>query len=193
MEALKKFFNNQVPVPALAWILIRSKFTEVDFKANEYLIKEGQIARFNFFIVKGIIRTFYIKNGKEITVDFGLENSFITSYSSFFTDTPSRCFLAALEPVKCYKISKKSLFGLYDEHKLGERIGRTVAEKKFLQKEFRESALLLDSPKERFDWLQENQKDWVQRIPQQYLASYIGITPETYSRYRNPALNQKIS
>jgi len=186
MEALRKFFNEQTPVPPEAWEVIRHKFSEVDFEANEHIVEEGQIARYNFFIAKGIVRTFYLNKGKDISVEFEQEYSFTTAYSSFYTQTPSRCFVSALEPTKCYKISRADLFGLYDNHKLGERLGRTIVQKKFLHKEFREATLLLDS------WLQENQKEWIQRIPQQYLASYIGVSPETYSRYRNSTLNQKI-
>jgi len=184
MEDLKQFFNSQTPVPPEAWEVIKSKFTELHFNAHEYIIKEGQIAQYKFFIAQGITRTFYIKNGKEITVDFSFENSTTGSYSSFITGEPSRYFVVAIEQVKCYRISKESLYELFDNHKLGERLGRIIAEKKFLKKELREATLLLDSPKERFIWLQENCKSWIQRIPQQYLASYIGISPETYSRYK---------
>jgi len=190
METLKQFFDKQTPVPPEAWELIRSKFTELDFKADEYIIREGQRTPYQLFIAQGITRTFYIKDGKEITVDFSFENSFTTSYSSFFTGNASRSYMTALEQVNCYKISKESLYELYDNHKLGERLGRIIVEKKFLIKEDREAALLLDSPKERFIWLQENHRDWIQRIPQHYLASYLGISPETYSRYKSAAFNQ---
>ena len=187
MEALKRFFNEQTPVRPEAWELIRSKFTELDIKAGENIIEEGERTPYQLFIAKGITRTFYYKDGKEITVDFSFENTFTTSYSSWYTGQPSRSFMSALEDVNCYKISKESLEGLYDQHKLGERLGRIITEKKFLKKELREATLLLDSPKERFMWLQEHHADWIQRIPQQYLASYIGISPETYSRYKAAA------
>ncbi|MBL4734529.1 MAG: Crp/Fnr family transcriptional regulator [Flavobacteriales bacterium] len=190
MESLKQFFDQQTPVPPEAWELIRSKFTEWDYEANENIVKEGQIVNYQIFIAQGITRTFYLKDGKEITVEFSFENSFASAYPSFFTGNVSRCYMAALEPVKAYKISKESLYELYDNHKLGERLGRIIVEKKFLIKEDREATLLLDSPKERFMWLQEYHKDWIQRIPQQYLASYIGISPETYSRYKASALHQ---
>ena len=190
MESLKQFFDKQTPVPPEAWELIRSKFTEQDFKAGEYIIREGQRTPFQIFISKGITRSFYLKDGKEITVDFSFENTFTTCYASWYTGDPSRSFMSALEQVKCYRISKESLYELYNNHKLGERLGRIITEKKFLKKELREATLLLDSPKERFMWLQENHKDWIQRVPQHYLASYIGISPETYSRYKSSAINQ---
>ncbi len=190
METLKQFFNNQSAVSPEAWEVIRAKFTEFNFKKNEYLIREGQHAAYKFFIAKGITRTFYIKEGKEITVDFNFENTFVDSYASFLTGNPSRCYIQALEQTKCYKIKKENLNQLYSDYKLGERLGRIIVEKRLLDKELREATLLLDSPKERFLWLQENHKDWLQRIPQQHLASYIGISPETYSRYKKAYLNQ---
>jgi len=190
MESLKKFFDQQTPVPPEAWELIKSKFTELDYKPGECIIREGQKTPFQLFIAQGITRTFYFKDGKEITVDFSFENSFTTCYASWYTGEPSRSFMSALEEVNCYRISKESLYELYDNHKLGERLGRIITEKKFLKKELREATLLLDSPKERFFWLQEHHRDWIQRVPQQYLASYIGISPETYSRYKSTAVTQ---
>ena len=193
MEALKNFLNAQTPVHPEAWEHIKSKFTELEFKEGASIFEAGDRTPYKLFIAQGITRSFYLKDGKEITVDFHFKNSFATSYTSWYTGEPSRSYMSALEHVVCYRISHESMNGLYDDHKLGERLGRIITEKNFQQKIFREATLLLDSPKERFIWLQEHHSDWIQRIPQQYLASYIGISPETFSRYKADTLRQQVA
>jgi CRP-like cAMP-binding protein len=100
------------------------------------------------------------------------------------TQSPSRQYIEAIEETTLYAIHYAALQEMYATSKNGERLGRLSAEGLFIEKEIHEASLMLDSPDERFNSLLKYKRDWIQRIPQKYLASYLNLTPETFSRLK---------
>jgi CRP-like cAMP-binding protein len=183
-QELKKLFENLHPLSAEEWNEINSYFKEVKFDKGVIITKEGQVENYLYFTVKGGTRAFYLKEGEEHCIDFRFENEFTGSYISFLQQQPSRLYVQTLEPTTLYAISHSSLQKLYDEYKIGEKLGRLSAEKLLIKYQVRQATLLLDTATERFHNLSNNKKNWIQRVPQKYLASYLNITPEYYSRLK---------
>ena len=155
-----------------------------EVKKGEFITREGQTERYVNFIIEGGTRTFYIKDGQEYTVDFKFENQLTGSFSSLFTQTPSKQYVQAIEDTKIYKVSLDALKQIYKISKNIKKFGQQHAEMLFIEKEMHEASLMLDNTNERYLFLTETRKEWVRRVPQYYLASYLNITPETFSRLK---------
>lgn len=138
-----------------------------------------------YYILKGGVRLYYdlAEKDKEVSMYFRFENTFISCYTSFLTQTPSRQIIRAIEDSQLVRISYDSAQVLM-KYRVGEKIFRQNAEELFIIKERREESLLLESPDERYLNLVKTNPDWFQRIPQHQIASYLGMSPETLSRIK---------
>ncbi len=166
------------------WVDFSSKWKPIAVPKNEFIIKKGTVEKYLYFVVDGVLRAFHIKDGEEICVGFSYTNDFSGGYDSFITGGPTRFYIQALNPVNLLRISRDDLDALYDKHKIVERWGRLFNEKLLLGKGLREVAILAYSAEERYRRLMTQSPHCLQLIPQKYLASYLAMTPETFSRLR---------
>lgn len=183
-EELKKYVNTILPVDEESWAAFQEKIKEKYLSRHEHFLVQGEVCRQLGFIASGYVRLYYIKDDEEVTKDFNFENDFCGSYASFITARPSLFNVIAMEPVKLYTISRESLLTLYENFFCWQKLGRISMERMFIKKEQREASFLLDSPEMRYQKLIKETPHFVQRVPLKYLASYMGITPETLSRIR---------
>jgi len=155
------------------------------YKRHEFLLREGEVCKHVFFIVKGLTRYFYTNaEGNEHTGQFFFETSWYTDYDSFLTGKPSEQSLQALEKSEVLLLPKPNLYRLYDENPKFERFGRLMAEQAFLGVRQRNTSLLSESPEERYLNLIQQRPKVIDRVPLHYIASYLGIKPESLSRIR---------
>jgi CRP-like cAMP-binding protein len=161
-----------------------SLFKPVTLKKNGYFLKEGEICRRLAFLHKGMVRFFHLRDRIEQTSDFCFDNTFITGYHSLITGLPSDTSIQALEECAMLEISYETLFKLYKKNPKYERIGRIIAENNFLTMRRHLLSLLNDSAEKRYRNLLDRAPHFVQRISLLYIASYLGISPETLSRVR---------
>ena len=183
-QSLKEYFDKQHKLTNEEWNIFKEHLAIQRLNKKTIITHEGQIEKFLFFIAKGGVRKYYLKNGKEYSIDFRFENQLVSSYTSFLTQTPSRQFVETLEETTLYKIGFEALMTMFDFSIAGAKLGRLNAEELFIEKEFREASLMLDNPDERYLNLLKNKKKWLQRVPQHYIASFLNMTPETLSRVR---------
>src|SRR5690606_34894588 len=120
----------------------------------------------------------------DFTFAFAFENSFVSAYDSFLTQQPSIYNVEAISDCVLWRISYDDLNGIYENTRVGDRIGRRVAENIYLKKMKCEIALLEDTAKKRYLDLMKEQPQFIQHIPLKYLASYIGVRPQSLSRIR---------
>ena len=148
------------------------------------LVAEGQVARELYFINRGCLRFYYNHDGDEVTGFIFLENLFATALDSFLQQQPSTQIVETLEDCELLVISYSGLQRLYSHSTNFQVFGRKLAEQRLVNAQRILSSYILDSPEERYRKLLRTQPEWLLRVPQHYIASFLGITPVSLSRIR---------
>ena len=160
-------------------------------KKNECFVETGKTCKELGFIIKGGVRFCNNIDGKEITGYFCFENSFVTAIKSYLTGTACLYDIKTLEDSFFVTISKENMQAMLGHPLLSckmERFGRLIAENFNILFEDRLKSFIVKTPEERYRDLLESGKEIVTRIPVQYIAQYIGITPVSLSRIRKRML-----
>lgn len=159
-------------------------------KKETFLFK-GENCNWVAFINQGIIRAYYVADDQEKTADFLFQGNWISDYVSFLTHTPCKFNAEALEECELLLLYKEDMQRLYKSSQNAERFGRLIAENLFIHLNKRIYSFLTQTPEERYTNLLKRRPNVVQRIPQHYIASYLGVRPESLSRIRKKMVNQK--
>jgi CRP-like cAMP-binding protein len=184
-DQVKAYYTKLVPgLREEDWNVMQEKFTIQKLKRGELLIRNGEICRQVNFINKGLLRMFYMIDGREICTGFINENGYISQYDSFLTKQPSTGNIDALEDCELINLSYDDMQAIYKTNPVFERFGRKIAEMLFIMISFQATRLLTMTPEERYQSVIEYQPFVIQRVPQYMIASFIGITPEHLSRLR---------
>lgn len=154
-------------------------------KKGAFLLKENQVCNEIVFIKKGILRSYFFNHqGDEITNCFAFENEFMASFSSFITQNVAEENIQALVDTELQVISRESLEKLYKSGIHWQEIGRKLTEMEYVTLQKRMISFQKLSGTQRYEELYQNHQKYLQLIPLQYLASYLGITPRHLSRIR---------
>lgn len=180
--ALFKTYGNMSSETAIA-LNTRIKFFHK--KKGDFLLKQGQINSSLFVIEQGIVRAFFLKEGKEVNSWFGMENEFIGSILPLYSNQPSFEYIQFLEDSIFYSISIEDLNEMYVLYPELNLIGRKIAEKLCEVLEERIVSLHTDNAEERYRALINKTPAIVQRVSLGHIASFLGITQETLSRIRS--------
>jgi CRP-like cAMP-binding protein len=150
------------------------------------LLAEGEVATKLFFVVRGCLRTYFIKeDGKDITAQFFIEDQMVASFESATTGKPSRAYIEAIENSVVASIPLKSIEKILGKSNvMREGFHRFLMQRLVYYMEHC-SSYILDNPEKRYRNLLEKSPGLVDRLPKQYIASYLGITPVSLSRIRS--------
>ena len=181
-ENLKQYCQKLIPFSEKDLNLIDAYFEQKTLKKKEFLLQDNDVCNFIAFISEGSIRHFHVKNGDEKTCDISFSTMWVTDFQSFTHNNISIMNLQAMEDTTVFLIRKPDLYKLYRECSKYETFGRLMAEN--VAQRATEIAMSLSSekPEERFQNLLKKQPDLFQRIPQKYIANFLGISPESLSR-----------
>lgn len=160
-------------------------------KKKDHFTTEGQVCHNFAFIVNGSFRYYYLKDGTELTSYFSFKNEFASSYKSYLRQEPSVSNIQALEDTKLILISYVAMQAMLNSKLLAykmERFGRLIAEHYLCCYEDRVSSFISQTPEERYLTMMETSREIFQRIPQHYIANFLGITPVSLSRIRKRVL-----
>lgn len=158
---------------------------QIQVEKKELLLEEGQVCKSNYFVEKGCLRMYYINNkAEEQTVQFALEDWWMTDFFSFLDQTPSQNYIQAIEKSELIFIDAHSQDELLSKLPQLERYFRTVLQRVAAANQVRLKNIYELSKEEVFHYFNSHFPNFVQRIPQYMLASYLGITPEYVSRLR---------
>jgi CRP-like cAMP-binding protein len=168
-----------------------SKLQAKQVKRKEILIREGQVCSNSYFINSGCLRYFHTVEGEEITGQFFFENGWYADYGSYLSGKPSDQNIEALEKTELLVLPKAALDKLFIEIPKFEKFGRLMAEKAFLGLRQHNELLTKQTPEERYLNLIKDRPKLIERVPQHYIASYLGIKPPSLSRIRKRILDNK--
>ena len=146
------------------------------------LLKQDTVCQYIYFVEKGLTRTYYLKDGKDVTDWFSPEDSFAVSIVSFLTRKPDIRIIELLEPSVLWALPHSGLESLYNEHHEIERLGRLLVSSGVVQLQMRFDDLHFATAQQRYQMLLDTQPSLLQRVPLGMIASYLGITQETLSR-----------
>ena len=184
-EAIKKAINNLLPLDELEWGAFENKLYTKEIKKGQYFLQKDHTINALGFITSGSFRTFCIDNtGEEITYCLHFENEFLTAFESLITREPSIFDIQAMEDSTLICIHQSDLDQLYKTSHYWERFGRLFAERFYVIRQNRYKDLLLETAEYRYLKLLDKYPDIFQRVPQYYIASFIGIRPQSLSRIR---------
>jgi CRP-like cAMP-binding protein len=152
---------------------------------RQFLLSEGDICRYESFVVEGCLRTLYIdEKGIEHTLHFAVEGWWISDLESFLKQTTSHYHIEALENSIVLQIDYSSLESLYEKAPVFERYFRILHQNAFIAQSNRILQNISLPGKDRYSTFLKTYPQWHQRIPQKYIASYLGITPVFLSQIR---------
>jgi CRP-like cAMP-binding protein len=192
LENMKAFCLRVAPeITEPDWQELEQIITFKSLQKGAFLLKAGEICRNVYYLNKGLIRFFYLVDGKEITTGFIDDNQFATDYTSFLLQVPSFKNIEVMEDTALAGISFNNIQELYKKNPVFQIFGRRMAEFSFLTFDQDNTKLKTQSPEVRYKTLVEKQSPLLQQIPQYMLASYLGITPEHLSRIRKKISSYK--
>jgi len=148
------------------------------------LLRPGGICQYFYFIEQGLTRTWYLKDGKDVTDWLSAENSIAVSIISFLTHQPDVRGIELLEPSVLWAVSHRDLENLYKRYHDIERLGRLLLAHGIIQLQQRFDDLHFATAAERYQKLVDASPSLLNRVPLGMIASYLGITQETLSRIR---------
>jgi CRP-like cAMP-binding protein len=187
-EHLKKY----VDFNEAEWIIFSQHLSFSVLKKKHSFSEPDKVCDKVGFIAEGSVRYFHIKDGQDITGYFSFENEFVSSYKSFLTGQPGFTYIQALEPTKLITFTRKDMDQMLSNPMLAykiERFGRLVAEQYLCCYEDRIASFITQTPEERYLHLLNTGREILQRMPQHYIANYLGITPVSLSRIRRRVLS----
>lgn len=166
-----------------------SHFQEKKFKKNTVLLKEGDVANEAYFVLKGALRQFFSnENGVEKTCNFSFEADFFTDLESFSRKSCSSTNIITLEPTECLVITCTNLAQAINQSAASAELCKTLIENIATTNIKRLQSILSLSPESQFKELVQNNPQILQRVPQRYIAQYLGLAPESLSRIRKRIL-----
>ncbi|MBC8110156.1 MAG: Crp/Fnr family transcriptional regulator [Verrucomicrobia bacterium] len=169
--------------------LIINSFETVTLNTDDFFLKEGQICKNVGFIATGLMMYYRIsEEGQEIVCDFASEHDWITQYQSFIAQSQSPLSIKAIEPSIIQSISFDNINKLYEKVPRFERIARQLVEKVFFGMVKATDDFRILKAEERYEKLLAENPLLLQRVPQYYIASYLGIAPQSLSRIRKNIL-----
>jgi CRP-like cAMP-binding protein len=152
---------------------------------KQFLLQAGDVCRYESYVLEGCLRSFFVDDkGVEHTLHFALEGWWITDLESFLHHTAAQVNIEALTAVTVLQLDKPSLERLYTEVPAFERFFRILHQNAYLAQNRRILNNISLSGEARYLDLLQRYPELVQRVPQKYIASYLGITPVFLSQIR---------
>jgi len=173
------------PIPDAEWQALVAELTPQKLVRGEVLVKLGDLDHKSAYVESGVLRAYYVTpNGDEATRNFTMAGDMIGPYASALSRTPSNVVIEALEDTSPFWIPYARLEDLFARHPAWQVVARRTAERFYLIRERHGYQLLMHTAEERYESFLKEFPQLADRIPLKYVASYLGIAPESLSRLR---------
>ncbi|MCJ8210162.1 Crp/Fnr family transcriptional regulator [Mucilaginibacter sp. RS28] len=190
-ETFRDYLSRYITYTDEEWAIASKGFVFSTLKKKAYFAEVGKVSNELGFIYKGSARYLHIRNGEEITNYFTFAPDFISAYKSFLRREPGHNYIQMLEDSELVIVTHKHWHFMLEHPQLAhktERLGRLIAEHYLCCYDDRVASFVTKSPEERYLELLDEGKEVIQRIPQHYIANFLGITPVSLSRIRRRIL-----
>ncbi|BAV05321.1 cAMP-binding domain of CRP or a regulatory subunit of cAMP-dependent protein kinases [Filimonas lacunae] len=182
-SGLRKQFEEFIELTNAEFDYILSHFQVKKFKKHAIIIQPGDAVYLEYFVEKGLLKTFTIDNdGKEYILQFAMENWWVSDYQAYQTGERAIYTIQCLEDVELLCLSQQDRNKLYEEMPKFERFARLKVTSGFLHTQKRVMALLQNDTLSRYKQLLEQYPSLFQRVPKSMIAAYLGVSRETLSR-----------
>ena len=171
--------------------ILESVLVPMKFAKNEKILGEGDTCEHIYWVVKGLVRQYYFKNGKELTEYMATENNIVMCIESLFREQPTKLQIKALEPTVLIALPKSDLEAVAMKSVNIQILYRKILEESLILSQVHADMLRFETAQDRYQKLMKRQPQLVLRAPLVYIASYLQMTPETLSRVRTATLTGK--
>ncbi|MEM6801430.1 MAG: Crp/Fnr family transcriptional regulator [Bacteroidota bacterium] len=166
--------------------LMEESFSSEDLVKNQYFLKAGDSPDTIAYLEEGICRGFYLdKEGNEHTTNFFVAPTFLADLNGFIQKKSAKFNLQALTSAKIRICRLSKLYEMAEEYLIINKLFRLILEAAYSFQQDRQASFIYSDATERYKDLMENRKQLIEQVPQKYLASYLGIQPQSLSRIRN--------
>ena len=181
---MESFFNRINLLTDQEKALVASHFVPQEFPAKHILVAEHERTDTLYFIIKGCIRKYCVKDGEPWTLQIALEQEFALEFISFMSGNPSNNYLETVEECSLLTLKKSDLLKLYEQVPQLNLIMRLIYEEVLIKVHTQLNDFIMLSPEERYIKLRDNNPELLVRIPQHIVASHLGISATSLSRIR---------
>jgi CRP-like cAMP-binding protein len=171
--------------PVIDWEKHAHLFKVITIPAKTILLPEGDVSKYAYFIKEGCLRLWFNNKGKDITFQFFFENEGVSSIESFRSGEPSIFSIESIESSTVYAVSKKNFEKIFMDDPVYSAFIHDAIYKRLSHYSRLFMSYIKNTPEERYRELLKNKPHIIKRVPQHYIASYLGITSVSLSRIRN--------
>lgn len=182
-EIFKNTFDPFFNVPIQIWETFAESGQIIETAKNEVIKKYNEREKYFYFILKGSGGIMLFQNNNYLCIDLCYEGDFFGDYFSFITNQATELEVICFEPSTLFRIDKQN-FEQLSKTEYGQRICQIASESLYIHKQTQQLELLSKTAEQRYLVMFEKQPNIIQRTPNKYIASYLGITPESFSRIR---------
>jgi CRP-like cAMP-binding protein len=190
-ESLIQYIQNysSLPLSPAEIETIKNSFIPKKLRKRQYFLQEGNVCKYGGFIVKGAMRQYSVDDkGAEHIVQLYIENYWASDRESAIMLTPSKYYIEAWEDTELLVITRAELLDLMQKIPSIAQMTRLMDERSFIASQRRLNSTISNTAEKRYAEFMDNHPQFIQRFPQHFIASFLGITKETLSRIRKQAM-----
>jgi CRP/FNR family transcriptional regulator len=185
-ESLFAHIRKFVPLSGEEENILHSALRHKKLRKKEFLLKEREVCTANHFVLKGCFRMYFIQeNGVEQIIQFAIENWWITDFQSLDWQQPTRFYIQAIEPAEVAILDRRVMDEVFDRVPGLDRYLRLIVQRAFAASQQNLLFIYTFSGEERYHHFSAAFPEFVQRVPQYMVASYLGFTPEFVSKIKS--------
>jgi CRP-like cAMP-binding protein len=193
VRALKQYLGRFVELSDAEFEEIMAIAEVRTYDKKVKLIDKGEKEEYFNFIIRGLARKYFYKGEEEVITQLAKEGELICSSVSYLSGEESMYIVETIEPTTFLSFNKEKIEKLYEKDVKWQKISRLIITDLFLQKESWDLERILYNTQERFVRFVSTNSNLFQRVPQKYLASYLNIQPETFSRLKHLLRSRSIN
>lgn len=182
---VEEYLNDKASLTNSESKTLSNLFSIIEFPKKSMVLEQGNICRHLYFIEQGLVKAYFIdRNGEEVILNFASESWWITDIHSFEENKASRLFIETIEPTTCRAITREDQYLLFEKIPRIERFFRVLLQKHVGVLQERLFEHIAATAEDRYDAFLDRYPSLSNRIPQNQIANYIGVSPEFLSRIR---------